>query len=39
MHNVPEDKIYRPHSWASFGTDSPEAADMAACREYGPLYR
>ncbi len=38
MHNVPEEKIYRPHSWAAFGTDCSEAADYAACKQYGPLY-
>ncbi len=39
MHNVPEDKIYRPHAWAAFGTKDTEAADFAACKHYGPLYR
>ncbi len=39
MHNVPEEKIFRPHSWASFGTEDRSAADFAACRHYGPLYR
>lgn len=39
MHNVPEDKIYRPHSWGSFGTEDTQAADYAACKFYGPLYR
>lgn len=39
MSNVPEEKIYRPHSWASFGTEDMQAADYAACKFYGPLYR
>ncbi|MDD3213353.1 MAG: L-fucose isomerase [Eubacteriales bacterium] len=39
MHNVPEDKVYRPHSWAAFGTTDAQAADYAACKHYGPLYR
>ena len=39
MHNVSEDKIYRPHSWAAFGTENAEAADYAACKQYGPLYK
>ncbi|NLX82835.1 MAG: L-fucose isomerase [Clostridiales bacterium] len=39
MHNVPEDKVYRPHSWAAFGTLDSQAADYAACKFYGPLYR
>lgn len=39
MHNVEEDRIFRPHVWASFGTQEAEAADLAACRAFGPLYR
>ena len=39
MHNVEDEKIYRPHTWAAFGTDNLEAADFAACKHYGPLYR
>lgn len=38
LHNVPEEKTYRPHSWAAFGTKDAEAADFAACKHYGPLY-
>lgn len=39
MHNVDEDKIYRPHSWAGFGTKDLEAADFEACKHYGPIYK
>ena len=39
MNNVEDEKIYRPHTWAAFGTDNLEAADFAACKHYGPLYR
>lgn len=39
MHNVEPKRIYRPHSWSAFGTESLQAADFAACRAYGPLYR
>lgn len=38
MHNVPAEKIYRPHSWASYGTQDMQAADYAACKHYGPIY-
>ena len=38
LHNVPEEKLYRPHAWAAFGTKDTEAADFAACKYYGPLY-
>lgn len=39
MHNVAEENLYRPHAWAAFGTKDTEAADFAACRHYGPLYK
>lgn len=38
MHNVTEERIFRPQVWSAFGTDSLEAADVNACRKYGPLY-
>jgi L-fucose isomerase len=38
MHNVPEDKIFRPASWNAFGMDK-EGQDYRACAVYGPLYR
>ncbi|MDR0507040.1 MAG: L-fucose isomerase [Dysgonamonadaceae bacterium] len=38
MHNVPEEKIYRPAAWNAFGMDK-EGADYRACRTYGPLYK
>ena len=39
MHNVPEAKVFRPHCWAAFGTQDTQAADYAACKHYGPLYK
>nr|WP_269452093.1 L-fucose isomerase [Tessaracoccus coleopterorum] len=38
MHNVPEEKIFRPKVWASFGTKDLEGADFRACANFGPLY-
>ncbi len=38
MHNVPEEKIFRPACWNAFGMDK-EGQDYRACRTYGPLYR
>ena len=38
MHNVPENKIFRPASWNAFGMDK-EGADYRACSTYGPLYK
>ena len=37
MHNISEDKIFRPGVWAAFGMEN-EAADYRACSVYGPLY-
>jgi len=39
MHNVSEDKIFRPGAWNAFGTKDLEGADFSACKNYGPLYR
>ena len=39
MHNVPDEKIYRPAAWNAFGTKDKEAADYRACATYGPLYK
>jgi len=38
MHNVSEDRIFRPSSWAAHGTHDMESADFRACDNYGPLY-
>lgn len=38
MHNVEEDKVFRPSAWTSFGMDK-ESADYRACSVYGPVYR
>ena len=39
MHNIEEKRIFRPHSWAAFGTFDSEGADYRACKNYGPLYK
>jgi L-fucose isomerase len=38
MHNVPEEKIFRPSTWNAFGTCNLEGADYRACATFGPLY-
>ena len=38
MHNVPEEKIYRPAAWGAFGMDK-EGADYRACATFGPMYK
>lgn len=38
MHNVGEEKVFRPSAWNAFGADH-EGADYRACQAYGPLYR
>lgn len=39
MHNVSEDRLFRPHTWSAFGTKDLESADYRACKTYGPLYK
>ena len=39
LHNVPEEKIFRPAAWNAFGTKDTEGADYRACAAYGPLYK
>lgn len=38
MHNVSEERIFRPSAWAAFGTKDLENADFRACQNFGPLY-
>ena len=38
MHNVPEDKVFRPAAWNAFGMDK-EGQDYRACAAYGPMYK
>ena len=38
MHNVPDDRVFRPSTWNAFGTDDLEGADFRACNAFGPLY-
>ncbi len=38
MHNIPENRIFRPSSWNAFGTADLEGADFRACSAYGSLY-
>ncbi|OUC05335.1 sugar isomerase, partial [Litorilinea aerophila] len=38
MHNVPEERIFRPSAWTAFGANEPMGADFRACANFGPLY-
>ena len=38
LHNLDDDKIYRPSSWNAFGMDK-EGQDYRACASYGPMYK
>jgi L-fucose isomerase len=38
MHNIPEEKIFRPSTWNAFGTNDLEGGDFHACQNFGPLY-
>lgn len=39
MHNVDDDKIYRPSVWTAFGTKDLEGSDYRACDAFGPIYK
>lgn len=39
LHNVEDERIFRPSLVDGFGTKDLEAADMAYCQTFGPLYR
>ena len=38
MHNVPEEKIFRPSAWSAFGASDHTGADYRACANFGPVY-
>lgn len=38
MHNVVEEKVFRPGAWSLFGAEEPQGADYRACATFGPLY-
>jgi L-fucose isomerase len=38
MHNVADERVFRPSAWTAFGTADLEGADFRACANYGPLY-
>ena len=38
MHNIPNNKVYRPSVWSAFGTNDIESADYRACKTFGPLF-
>ena len=38
MHNVSDEKIFRPSAWNSFGSDK-EGSDYLSCKAFGPLYK
>ena len=38
MHNVNDDKVFRPSAWNAFGMDK-EGSDYRACLTYGALYK
>ncbi len=38
MHNVEDDKIFRPAVWGAFGSDT-EGSDYRACEVFGPIYK
>lgn len=39
LHNVSSERIFRPHVWSAYGSESRQSADFMACRDLGPLYK
>ena len=39
MHNVPEERIFRPSYWLSFGVGDSYGSDYRACEKLGGLYK
>ena len=39
MHNVGEERVFRPSAWAAYGTADLEGADFRARANFGALYR
>lgn len=39
MHNVEEERIFRPKAWSAHGTKDSEGSDFRACATYGSLYK
>ncbi|MFC4811271.1 L-fucose isomerase [Paenibacillus sp. GCM10023250] len=39
MHNVAEERVFRPSMWSAFGGMDPVGADFRACQALGPLYK
>jgi L-fucose isomerase len=39
MHNVPDERVFRPSAWTAFGVMEPTGADFRACANFGPLYK
>lgn len=38
MHNVPQERLFRPSAWTAFGAMDPQGADFRACANFGSLY-
>ena len=38
MHNVTDERLFRPSAWSLLGTADPEGADHRACAAFGPVY-
>ncbi len=38
MHNVPDEQVFRPGAWTTFGAQDPFGADFRACEAFGPVY-
>lgn len=39
MHNITEERVFRPKAWSLFGTEDLEGSDYRACQTFGPIYK
>jgi len=38
MHNIDDEKVFRPSAWSAFGMEK-EGADYRACQTYGAIWK
>ncbi|GEB28300.1 L-fucose isomerase [Enterococcus casseliflavus] len=39
LHNIPRERLFRPHAFDGFGTKDLESADFAACKTFDAFYK
>lgn len=38
LHNIAEEKIFRPSNWSAFSSEDLEGVDYRMCKNFGSLY-